>query len=175
MSTRHLFKSSLGAMALILSMGATQAQSAHPAHPPHPHDMGKMMTHHVSRMAESIGASAEQKAKLLAIAKATQADIKPLHEQARAGREQGRALLSAVTLDAAAIEQHRAAQSQIHDAISRRMTQSMIDSAMALTPEQRVKWAGLMKSRHGEMGEMGKMGGRGDMPRRPMHDMPAKN
>jgi len=36
---------------------------------------------HVERMAKALNASADQKAKLLAIAKAAQTDIKPLHEQ----------------------------------------------------------------------------------------------
>jgi periplasmic protein CpxP/Spy len=146
MSTRHFFKFSFSALALMLAVGASQAQ---PANPP---EMGKMMERHVSRMADSVGASAEQKTKLLAIAKATQADLKPLHEQAKAGREKGMALFSAATLDAAAIEQHRAAQGQIRDAISRRMTQSMLDSAAVLTPEQRVKLAASMKAHHGQMG-----------------------
>ncbi len=154
MSARYFFKSSLSALAFMLTVGVSQAQ---PANPP---EMGKMMERHISRMADSIGASADQKAKLLAIAKATQADLKPLHEQAKAGREQGMVLFSAVTLDAAAIEQHRVAQSQIREAISRRMTQSMLDSAMVLTPEQRVKMTATMRARHG---------------RHPMHDMPKKN
>ena len=49
-----------------------------------PARMDKMVDMHVERMAKAVNATPEQKTKLLAIAKAAQADIKPLHEQVRA-------------------------------------------------------------------------------------------
>lgn len=53
--------------------------------------MEKMMEHRVERMAKSVDATPEQKTKLHEIAKAAQADIKPLHEQARARIEKAMA------------------------------------------------------------------------------------
>ncbi len=85
MSTRHFVKSSLSALALMLMFSASQAQ---PANPP---EMDKMMERHVSRMADEVKATPEQKAKLLAIAKAAQVDIKPLHEQVKRRMDQARA------------------------------------------------------------------------------------
>jgi Spy/CpxP family protein refolding chaperone len=85
MSTRYFFKSSLGALAFMLTVGASQAQ---PVNPP---DRDKMMERHVTRMADEVKATPEQKAKLLAIAKAAHADIQPLHEQVKRRMDQARA------------------------------------------------------------------------------------
>jgi Spy/CpxP family protein refolding chaperone len=56
----------------------------------------KMVEQHVERMAKAVNATPEQKAKLFDIAKATQADIKPLHEQIRARMDKARAESSEV-------------------------------------------------------------------------------
>ncbi len=53
--------------------------------------MDKMLERHVDHMAKAVSATPEQKAKLLAIAKAAQADIKPLHEQISKRMEQAKA------------------------------------------------------------------------------------
>ncbi len=52
--------------------------------------MEQMVERHVERMAKDVNATPEQKAKLLSIAKAAQADIKPLHEQVRKRMEQAK-------------------------------------------------------------------------------------
>jgi periplasmic protein CpxP/Spy len=148
MSNRYFLKSSIRLLTLVLAVGAAQAQ---PMNPP---DMGKMVEKHVERIAQAATASTEQKAQLLAIAKAAQADLKPLHDQARNHRQQRMALLSSATIDTSAIEQNRLAQSQVMDAISRRMTQSMIESARVLRPEQRAQLATKMKDGHERMGKM---------------------
>ena len=75
------------------------------------------------------------------------ADMKPLHAQHMQARQKAMALLAAPTIDRAALEQLRAQEMQSTDAMSKRMTQSMADSAEVLTPAQRAKLAELMKKR----------------------------
>ena len=110
-------------------------------------DMGKFAERRIERIIKEVGGTPEQKDKLLAISKATIADMKPLHAQHMQARQKAMALLAATTIDRAALEQLRAQEMQSTDAMSKRMTQSMADSAEVLTPEQRAKLAELMKKR----------------------------
>ena len=93
----------------------------------------------------------EQKTRLQAIAKAAAADLKPLHEKMRAAHEESRKLLTAPTVDRAAIERARAEQASLHDAISKRMTQAFADGAEVLTPAQRAKIAERHAQRQAKM------------------------
>ncbi len=68
----------------LLVVDSTMAQPAGPTARMDPARMDKMVEMHVERMAKAVDATPEQKTKLQAIAKAAQADIKPLHEQVRA-------------------------------------------------------------------------------------------
>jgi Spy/CpxP family protein refolding chaperone len=95
----------------------------------------------------AVGATSQQKDRLVAIATAALADLRPLREQQRASRLRGMQLLAAPTIDRAALEQVRVAQMQAADARSRRMVQAMADAAEVLTPEQRAKAAERMQRR----------------------------
>ena len=96
---------------------------------------------HVERMIKHFGvevdATTEQQDKLAAIAKAAAKDLLPLREQAHAARKQALDLLTAPTIDRAAIEKLRAAQLALADGASRRLAQALGDVADTLTPEQR--------------------------------------
>jgi Spy/CpxP family protein refolding chaperone len=72
----------IGGSALLVAESA----SAHTGRngPMGPERMEKMADKYVEHMAKAVDATPEQKAKLQAIAKAAQSDIKPLHEQVRA-------------------------------------------------------------------------------------------
>lgn len=107
----------------------------------------RRMERRIERLVQAVGATPEQKARLVAIATAARADLRPLREQQRAQRVRGMQLLAAPTIDRAALEQVRVAQMQAADARSRRMTQAMADAAEVLTPEQRTKAAERMKRR----------------------------
>jgi Spy/CpxP family protein refolding chaperone len=68
-------------------------------------------------------------------------DLASIRGQARDLRRKSMDLLAAPTIDRAQIENLRLQQLQIHETVSRRMTQAFTDAAEVLTPEQRAKLA----------------------------------
>lgn len=140
----------LGGGLALLSLGSHAASETGGAPGgPSPEKRERHMMRRISHMLDEVDATPEQRSKIVAIARATLADLKPLREQQRAGRQRGMQLLSAPTIDRAAIEQTRLARAQAHDQLSKRMTQSLIDTAEVLTPAQRVKLAERMQGRMG--------------------------
>lgn len=94
-------------------------------------------------------ATAEQKAKLSAIAKANFEQLRPLNEKLRAARADEMKLLSQPTIDRNALEKSRQARQQLADQRSRIVTKSFADAAEVLTPAQRIAAAEkLAKHRH---------------------------
>jgi Spy/CpxP family protein refolding chaperone len=93
----------------------------------------------VRHLAIEVDATNEQADKLRAIVKAAVKDLVPLREKFKSARERARALLTAPTIDRAAIEQLRSEQMANIDAASRRIAQGLADSAEALNVEQRRK------------------------------------
>jgi len=71
----------------------------------------------------------------------------PLRGQMRAARREALALLSAETIDRAAIEHLRAEQLQLAEAGSKRLVVALADAAEVLTQEQRVALAERMAHR----------------------------
>ena len=102
----------------------------------------------VKHFAVEVNATPEQTAKLTQIAKAAGKDLRPLREKARDARKRGMELLSAPTLDRAAIERLRAEQMQAADAVSKRMSLAFADAAEVLTPEQRAALVGRLERHH---------------------------
>ena len=90
---------------------------------------------------EDLGGTAEQQARLAAIAKAAAKDLAPVHDELTAGRRQAVEILTAPQVDRAALEAHRARQMQLVTTASERLTVAVADAAEVLTPEQRVKAA----------------------------------
>lgn len=107
------------------------------------------MASHIDKMVEHLpaGVSADQKARVAAIAKAAMADLRPAHAQLRRAHAQAHTLLLAPALDRVALEQLRATQMQQADVISRRLLAALEDAAEVLTPEQRVAFAEHLKHR----------------------------
>jgi periplasmic protein CpxP/Spy len=104
------------------------------------------MTKH---MAIELDASADQQAKIAAIAKAAVNDLRPLHEKALTARGQVVALLTAPTIDRSAIERLRAEQIGLAETASKRIAQAAADASEVLNPEQRRKiadWAAAIQN-----------------------------
>ena len=112
-----------------------------------PQEMARRLEHGISHMIKELGGTPEQKDKLLAIAKTAMADAQPLRDQLRQTRKKGLELLAGATIDKAALEQLRAAQLLAMDSLSKRLLQSMTESAEVLTPGQRVKLSERMQRR----------------------------
>lgn len=104
---------------------------------------------HIDKMVAHIlpDGTAVQKARLAEIAKAAFADLQPAKAQFREAHGRAHALLMAPTIDRVALEQLRAEQITRMDAISKRLLAAVQDAAEVLTPEQRVRFADMMKKR----------------------------
>jgi Spy/CpxP family protein refolding chaperone len=104
---------------------------------------------HIDKMVDKLAAdaSADQKARVAAIARTALADLRPIHEQFRQGHARAHELLMAPVIDRAALEQLRALEMQRMDLMSRRILAAVEDAADVLTPEQREKFAAHLRSR----------------------------
>lgn len=112
-----------------------------------PQEMARRLDWRVGRLIQEVGGTPQQKDRMVAIATAALAELRPLREQMRQARRSGLELLAVPVIDRRALEQLRATQMQVADAKSRRMVQALADAAEVLTPEQRAKVAERMKQR----------------------------
>lgn len=101
---------------------------------------------------EDVGGTPEQQAKIAAIAKAAATDLAPIHDELAAGRARAVEILSAKTIDRAALLAHRARQMELVEQAAERLTTAVADAADVLTPEQRVKAAERLHDFHDRMG-----------------------
>jgi Spy/CpxP family protein refolding chaperone len=115
------------------------AMHAHPGMGPGPMLDGRLL--------DTVGATADQKAKVHDIFKAAQDDTRKLLDGQREQHQQLMQLLTAPKIDAAAAEALRQKLQAGHDSASKRMLQASLDAAAVLTPEQRQKLGERMKSR----------------------------
>lgn len=117
------------------------------------------MQEHLDRMLKhmyvEIGATEAQQQKIDPIARQAAADLQPLRAKVREARREGMQLLSADTIDRAAIERSRAAQIAASDAASKRFTQALTDVAEVLTPAQRKTLAARFAHRRGRGARFG--------------------
>ena len=109
------------------------------------------MAAHIDKLLDQCGAnaSADQKARVAALAKAAMADFAATHEQFAQVHANAHELLMAPVIDRVALEQLRAAQIQRMDEMSRRVLAKMEDAADVLTPAQRATCAGHMRAHNG--------------------------
>jgi Spy/CpxP family protein refolding chaperone len=108
----------------------------------------------VRHVAIELDASAEQQAKLEAIVKSAVTDLVPLRDKVRTTHQKVRELLTATTVDRAAIEKLRAEQVATMDGVSKRLAQAVGDAAEVLTPDQRRKLGDMLPP----LGEPGRGG-----------------
>lgn len=114
-----------------------------------PDSMAKFIDWRVSAMLSKVDATPEQKNKVAGIVKTAAKDLMPLREQHHAARAKVTELLTAPTIDRAALEKVRADELQLAETLSRRVTTALADAADVLTPEQRNKLAARWKERRG--------------------------
>lgn len=95
----------------------------------------------VAHVAIEIDASEEQKQKLTAIFVSAANDLMPLRAEIMETRRSGEliGLLTAPTVDRAAIEAFRAEKMDLADVATRRIAQALGEAAEVLTPEQRAE------------------------------------
>ena len=108
----------------------------------------------VRHVAIELDATPEQQQKLQAIAKSAITDLVPLRDKVRATHQKVRELLTASTVDRAAIEKLRAEQVATMDGLSKRLAQAVGDAADVLNPEQRRKLGDMLPP----LGEPGRGG-----------------
>jgi len=91
----------------------------------------------IKHLAVEADASADQQAKLVAIAKGAVNDLLPLREKLQANRGQALDLFTAGNVDRAAIERLRGEQLALVETASKRISEALGDAAEVLNPEQR--------------------------------------
>jgi Spy/CpxP family protein refolding chaperone len=96
---------------------------------------------HVDQMLQHIyaetGATPAQQAQIAPLVQATATDLTQLHDQFHTEHAQMLALLTADTIDRAALENARVTQLNVLDQASKELVQLLADTAGVLTPEQR--------------------------------------
>ncbi len=111
---------------------------------------------HTERMVERMLAGASgvtdtQRSQVREIARAAGTDLRGQHDAGRALREQMASAFTQPVVDANAVEALRQKMLAQHDAMSRRITQALLDVSRVLTPEQRQQIAQKMQSRRSMM------------------------
>jgi periplasmic protein CpxP/Spy len=107
----------------------------------------EQVSRRVDHLLRGMDATDAQRTEIKRIAQAAVTDVKALHEGARGQRAQGLKLLAAPTVDAAAVEAQRQQHLAVHDKVSRRISQALLEVANVLTPAQRVLLAERIQKR----------------------------
>jgi Spy/CpxP family protein refolding chaperone len=113
-----------------------------------PGEMHARAMAHVSKMLDQVGASADQKTRIEAVLRSGFEPVGALHDDMRQTHAGLQAILSAPTIDRAALEQLRSGEIAKLDQASRGMTGALADAAEILRPDQRAKLAGLLARSH---------------------------
>ena len=100
-------------------------------------EIEKRINRAVRHLAIEIDATDEQTAKITALATAFATDLKPLQGDFRDAGEEMHKLLTAPTIDRAALEKVRAERLAEADRVSKELVNALADVAEVLTPKQR--------------------------------------
>ena len=138
---RTTLASVLGGIAATLASAGAYAHGRRMHGAMDPAQMDERIERFIGHLAVEVDATPEQKQKLTDIAKKAAHDLAPLRTQGVEMRKQGLALFTAPNIDRNAVEQLRVKRMQQADAVSKRITQALTESAEVLTPEQRQKAA----------------------------------
>lgn len=134
------------ALAGALAFGAFQALGVGPRHAGFcsgghltPAQVEKRIDRLTTWVMDDLDGTPEQRQKAAEIAKAAALDLAPIHDAWRANHEEVVGVLTAPTVDRAALEALRARQMALAENASRRITQAVADLGDVLTPDQRVE------------------------------------
>jgi protein CpxP len=112
--------------------------------------MHAMMKAHIEKMLTEVDATPDQRARIHSILMNAMQSMGPMHEKLASAHGDLHRLLTAPTIDRAALEQLRAERMADFDQASKTLVQSMADAAEVLTPAQRAKLGTLMAQQHHE-------------------------
>jgi len=132
--------------------GAAAYAVDHMANPHAAIDASAHMDRMLKHLYVEIDATDAQKAQIEPIVKQAMQDLMPLHSQLHSAHAQALQLLSAPTVDRAALESMRAQNIALVDQASKRVVKLIADVADVLTPEQRKKLAEHLQHMHGHKG-----------------------
>ena len=122
----------------------------------HGHMDPARMEAHLDRMLPhlylELGATDAQKQQLDPIVKSAARDLIALRGKLHDEKRQALGLLTSPQVDRTALEALRQQHVQLHEALSKRVTQALADVADVLTPEQRKQLAERIGRRHGGRG-----------------------
>lgn len=151
-TTRQWLAAALASTFLLAGAGTVQLAQASPhGHRHHAEGPEMGMGRGMDRMLDVVNATDAQRAQIRQIHEAARADMKAQREAARATRQQMRALFAQPTVDANAVEVLRQQMLAQHDVRSQRMMQAMVETSRVLTPEQRQQIHELMNKREERM------------------------
>ena len=111
-------------------------------------DMHAMMQAHIDKMLTAVDATPEQKERIKAILHKGFESMAPLHQKLADTHADLHKLITAPTIDRAALEQLRAARIADLDQASKTMVDTIADAAEVLRPEQRAKLGALLAEHH---------------------------
>jgi Spy/CpxP family protein refolding chaperone len=110
--------------------------------------MHAMMHAHIEKMLTEVEATPDQKARINAILTSAMQSMGPMHQKLASAHGDLHRLLTAPTIDRAALEQLRSERMADFDQASKSLVQSLADAAEVLTPAQRAKLGTLMAEHH---------------------------
>lgn len=102
-----------------------------------PEEMGKHIERMVKHVSIEIDATDEQEARLITLAKSLAEDMMPVRKDMRAAGKEIQNILTAPTIDRAALESLRSARMAQMEEISKNLSNALADAAEVLTAEQR--------------------------------------
>jgi periplasmic protein CpxP/Spy len=110
---------------------------------------GGFMARRMERMLDKVGASASQRTQIEGIWNGLRPQLKALHQQHGAVRQQMVGALTAATVNAASVEQLRQQSMALTEKTSSLLTQGFVQTAQVLTPDQRRQVSGFLAQEHG--------------------------
>ncbi len=114
-----------------------------------------MRGHGIERALDAIDATDEQADKIYEIMDEARSEFRPLFREFRDTRDDLKDILSAETIDRAALETLRSERVAALDNVSKTMTDALLEAADVLTPEQRAELVKLFEE-HGGRGMRGR-------------------